>query len=100
MQGTILRIVYGADIKDENDERLCVASQALEAVGQSTPGHFLVETLPFLRYIPSWIPGAGFQRLFAKSKIANERLKNTLFDEVQQGLVSKVRSPLAVTHRS
>ncbi|KAL1950633.1 hypothetical protein VTO73DRAFT_5757 [Trametes versicolor] len=86
MQGTILQIVYGTDIKDESDVRLSVAAEAIEAIGQSTPGHFLVEILPFLRHVPSWVPGAGFQRLFAKSKIANERLKHALFDEVQECL--------------
>lgn len=88
MQGTILQIVYGTDIKDESDVQLSVAAEAIEAIGQSTPGHFLVEILPFLRHVPSWVPGAGFQRLFAKSKLANERLKHALFDEVQDCLVS------------
>ena len=30
------------------------------------PGKFLDCPLPFLRHIPSWIPGAGFQNTFAR----------------------------------
>ncbi|KIJ25993.1 hypothetical protein M422DRAFT_236734 [Sphaerobolus stellatus SS14] len=26
------------------------------------PGNFLVDTLPILRYVPSWIPGGGFKK--------------------------------------
>ena len=34
-------------------------TQFSEAV---TPGAFLVDVFPLLRYIPSWVPGAGFQK--------------------------------------
>ncbi|EIW59173.1 cytochrome P450 [Trametes versicolor FP-101664 SS1] len=97
MQGTILQTVYGADIKDETDVRLFVAADAIEGVGQSTPGHFAVEILPFLRYLPSWFPGAGFQKMFAKCKIANERMKHSLFDEVRQCLDSGELRPGVAT---
>ncbi len=97
MQGSILQTVYGADIKDETDVRLFVAAEALEAIGQSTPGHFAVEVLPILRYIPSWIPGAGFQKRLAKCKVANDLMKHSLFDEVRQCLVSTARLALVMS---
>jgi hypothetical protein len=28
----------------------------------TTPGAWLVDVLPFLKYVPAWIPGAGFKR--------------------------------------
>lgn len=61
---------------------------ALEAVRRATPGRFLVETFPFLRYVPEWFPGAGFQRIFAECKMANDYLKHALFDETKAVLVS------------
>lgn len=95
MQGTALQIVYGADIKDETDVRLSISSAAVEAIIQSSPGHYLVEILPFLRHVPSWVPGADFQKLFARCKAANDRLKHTLYDEVRGCLVSRVWPKLA-----
>ena len=77
--------MYGIDV-DPDDERLAIASAALETVSQTT-GRSIVETLPFLRYVPSWFPGAGFQKEFAKSKHANHRLKNELFDEARAAIV-------------
>ncbi|KAH9889802.1 cytochrome P450 [Cubamyces lactineus] len=84
-QGVILKIVYGIDVC-AGDERLAIATAALESISQATPGHSIVEVLPFLRYAPSWFPGAGFQKDFAKSKVANYRLKNELFEEVKQAI--------------
>ncbi|OSD07365.1 CyP450 monooxygenase [Trametes coccinea BRFM310] len=78
-QGTMLKIVYGFDVVHENDKRLSIASAALDALVQSTPGHFAVEMFPSLRYIPAWFPGAGFQHTLAHSKAATLRLKHELF---------------------
>ena len=32
------------------------------------PGRYLVQTFPWMRYIPAWLPGAGFQREFAAAR--------------------------------
>ncbi|KAJ8474077.1 hypothetical protein ONZ51_g7462 [Trametes cubensis] len=82
-QSVILKIVYGIDVVDASDSRLAIASAALECISQATPGHFAVELLPFLRHVPAWFPGAGFQKELAMSKIANYRLKNDLFHEIK-----------------
>lgn len=46
------------------------AADSLEAV--LTPGLWLVDILPFLRYLPAWLPGAGFK------KVATEMRKSVL----------------------
>lgn len=88
--GTIIKVVYGIDIVDENDPRIVMPHNALDAVRRATPGRFLVETFPFLRYVPEWFPGAGFQKIFAESKTANDYLKHALFDETKAVLVSRI----------
>ncbi|EGN99068.1 hypothetical protein SERLA73DRAFT_54959 [Serpula lacrymans var. lacrymans S7.3] len=59
----ILKIAYGYDVQDGNDPLITLANHALvqfsELVGF---GAFLVDMLPFLRYVPEWFPGAGFQK--------------------------------------
>ena len=46
-------------------------------------GRFLIEQLPWLKYIPSWMPGAGFKRLAAKFRKSTEDLYNVPFAFVQ-----------------
>ncbi|KAK2042897.1 cytochrome P450 [Colletotrichum somersetense] len=61
----ILKMIYGYSVEqfkedplvqliDETNEKLIVAF---------VPGNFLVDIFPLLRYIPSWVPGAGFQKI-------------------------------------
>ncbi|KAI0631985.1 cytochrome P450 [Trametes polyzona] len=96
-QATILQIVYGVVIEDETDSRLSIAADAIEAIGLATPGHFAVEIIPLLRYLPSWFPGGGFQKLFSHSKKANLRLKHELFDEVKDSFVRGEHRPCVAT---
>ncbi|KAI0670926.1 cytochrome P450 [Trametes maxima] len=85
-QGSILKVVYGIDVTHEEDRLLSISAAALEAIQLSTPGHFAVEALPFLRHVPAWFPGAGFQTFFAECKLANDTLKHKLFDDLKGAL--------------
>lgn len=59
----ILKIVYGHDIKPGKDPLVEVVDEAMEQFSiLSRPGAYLVDSLPFLRYIPSWFPGGGFKK--------------------------------------
>ncbi|KAF4599322.1 hypothetical protein EYR40_006414 [Pleurotus pulmonarius] len=64
MAGAItLGIAYGLDIKPHDDPYVKLSEQGVHALLTSTiPGAFLVDTLPFLKYVPAWFPGAGFQK--------------------------------------
>ncbi|KAF9072507.1 cytochrome P450 [Rhodocollybia butyracea] len=60
---TILGIAYGIDVVEENDPYVDAAERALESLGLGiAPGAFLVESIPAMKYIPEWFPGAGFKR--------------------------------------
>ncbi|KAI0352607.1 CyP450 monooxygenase [Trametes cingulata] len=80
---TMFKIIYGMDVQDEQDSRIALVEAAFEAIAEGIPGRFLVEMFPILRNIPAWFPGAGFQRVLAHSKAANDELKHRLFDEVK-----------------
>ncbi|KAI0642012.1 CyP450 monooxygenase [Trametes meyenii] len=85
----MLKLLYGIDASGEDDERIRIMDIAIESIRQASPGEFAVEMLPFLRYVPSWLPGAGYQKLFAACKRANENLRHGLFDEVKSRLHDK-----------
>uniref|UniRef100_A0A0W0FVK6 Cytochrome p450 n=1 Tax=Moniliophthora roreri TaxID=221103 RepID=A0A0W0FVK6_MONRR len=59
----ILSIAYGIEVLPEDDPHVAIAEEGVRAViSAARPGAFLVESLPFLKYVPSWMPGAGWKR--------------------------------------
>ena len=64
---TILSIAYGIQVQQEHDFYIETAEKgSLALVTAGVPGTYLVDMLPFLKYVPEWMPGAGFQK---KAKI-------------------------------
>ncbi|PPQ74860.1 hypothetical protein CVT24_002899 [Panaeolus cyanescens] len=59
----VLRTAYGYSVASKDDPVLRTVSQMMKEFGiATTPGMFLVDFIPALRYIPTWLPGAGFKR--------------------------------------
>ncbi|KAF9033495.1 cytochrome P450 [Hymenopellis radicata] len=59
----ILRIAYGIEVLDNTDPFIIEAEKGMHAAAVAgRPGAFLVDTFPILRFVPSWMPGAGFKR--------------------------------------
>ncbi|KAL4908215.1 hypothetical protein BDW74DRAFT_188399 [Aspergillus multicolor] len=63
----ILQIAYGYKINPHgHDPLVALANESIDNFSVAgTPGAFLVDTIPLLKYIPSWFPGAGFKRTAA-----------------------------------
>lgn len=56
-------VAYGIQVLPENDPYIRTAEEAIMSVAMaSMPGTFLVNVFPILKYVPAWVPGAGFQR--------------------------------------
>lgn len=56
-------ITYGIEVLAENDPYVEMAEAALDSVNRaSTPGAYMVDVFPLLKFVPAWVPGAGFQR--------------------------------------
>ncbi|KAJ7771576.1 cytochrome P450 [Mycena metata] len=59
----VMSVAYGLEIQRSNDPYVELADKAVEGlVTAVVPGRFLVDSMPFLKYVPAWVPGAGFQR--------------------------------------
>ncbi|KAH0578157.1 hypothetical protein H2248_004121 [Termitomyces sp. 'cryptogamus'] len=60
--GTVaLDLAYGYKAKDEGDHFIYLLDRGMEQFSvATTPGAFLVDIFPPLRYLPSWLPGGGF----------------------------------------
>ncbi|KAJ7121729.1 cytochrome P450, partial [Mycena crocata] len=63
----ILRATYGYQTALENDRSLSLAGEIMTAFSSaSQPGAWAVDILPWLRHLPSWLPGTGFKKAAAK----------------------------------
>ncbi|KAF9237431.1 cytochrome P450 [Melanogaster broomeanus] len=57
----ILKVTYGYTIQGGEDPLVELADRAMANISLvSTPGAFLVDLIPALRYLPEWLPGTGF----------------------------------------
>ena len=61
----ILRATYGIDVNSADNKYIRIAEEAMDCFNVVfQPGKYLVQTFPWMRHIPSWLPGAKFQREF------------------------------------
>ncbi|KAJ7187835.1 cytochrome P450 [Mycena filopes] len=70
----IVESTYGITIDGPSDQFILLSQQTHETIQHAVvPGTFLVDIFPILKYVPSWLPGAGFKRL---AHLANSRRHN------------------------
>ena len=61
---------------------------AVEQFCEATvPGAFYVDMFPLLRYVPSWVPGAGFQTKVLQWRKQAEEMTEIPFELVKQRMV-------------
>ncbi|TRM58959.1 cytochrome P450 [Schizophyllum amplum] len=77
----ILRAAYGVDIKANDDPHIREARTAVRiATSVATPA-FLVNSIPALKYLPMWMPGAGFKRQAREwSDLSQEAVNRPFYD--------------------
>lgn len=81
--------MYDIEVAEENDDIIEKVEKAVLGASEGlVPGKYLVEVLPFLRHVPAFVPGAGFQKSFAEWRAAAEDLKHTPFNYVKDAIVS------------
>ncbi|KAJ7146878.1 cytochrome P450 [Mycena epipterygia] len=81
----IMSVAYGIDVLPLNDPYIILAEQAVAAgVQAAVPGRFLVDSIPLLKYVPDWFPGAGFKRLAKEWKKVGRALEDVPFAEAKR----------------
>lgn len=55
--------------------------------GAATPGRFLVDVIPALKYVPEWMPGAGFKTLAREWTALVYRVLDELYEASLKGMV-------------
>ena len=99
---TIIDITYGFKVLPKDDPHIQAAEAAFTAISQALrPGAFLVDQLPILRYVPSWVPGAGFQKKAKEWKKTTDKLYESAFLAMKEAMVCVSHMTLfdILTHR-
>ncbi|KAK1224096.1 hypothetical protein PQX77_008426 [Marasmius sp. AFHP31] len=59
----VMKVAYGYTINDDADRFIRIAEEGIRVGSLATaPGKWLVDSIPILRLLPDWFPGAGFKR--------------------------------------
>ncbi|KAA1473739.1 cytochrome P450 [Dentipellis sp. KUC8613] len=90
-----MSVSYGeiAD-KKQSDKFLGIAQEANETLGIiALPGAFVVNTFPFLRFLPSWLPGMGFKSLAQQCRRLIAEMRELPWAFVKQGKVDNPATP-------
>ena len=83
-----MNIGYGIIVQESDDPYVSVAEEAMEGFSAAgIPGTFWVDLIPILKYVPSWFPGAGFQKKASRWKEVNNIMAERPFRYVKEQLV-------------
>lgn len=84
----ILKLAYGYEVQEGTDSLVDLVEIATEQLAHScTPGAFLVDVFPAMRYIPKWFPGAGWKRVASSWKQTLRDMTDLPFLEVKKRMV-------------
>jgi hypothetical protein len=85
-----MKITYGIDIQESDDPYILLTEESLKGIDQAaTLGAFWVDFFPILKYVPSWFPGAGFQKKAAIWRDVNVSMRQKPFCHVKELLVGR-----------
>ncbi|KAH9006150.1 cytochrome P450 [Lactarius hatsudake] len=98
LQGDIvMRLTYGYDLKD-NDDMLVPPRRVVDIMKQFIlPGAALVNHLPFLRHLPSWVPWFKYEPLASECRELARRTKDEPFDFVTNSMREGTAVPSLAT---
>jgi hypothetical protein len=85
---TVMSIGYGIDVQESNDPYIAIAEEVFDSLAEAgVPGTFWVDLVPILKYVPSWFPGAGFQKKAAGWRKAINTMAEKPFFHVKEQTV-------------
>ncbi|EJD42594.1 cytochrome P450 [Auricularia subglabra TFB-10046 SS5] len=95
----MLAITYGLPVEKHFDEFTRMNEAVAEAfVEANVPGRYLVDSIPILRYVPMWFPGASFKRYAAYISELAARQAVLYYDEVKDAVAMGTASPSFVSN--
>ena len=85
---------HGYEVHEGYDPIVDLVDTATEQFSLATsPGAFLVDVFPILRHVPSWMPGAGFQKKAQEWKRIIDRMADEPHEFVKKQMVGVLAVP-------
>ncbi|KAF2024274.1 cytochrome P450 [Setomelanomma holmii] len=87
----ILKITYGYTAEAKGKDYLVdMAGQTMHEFSESTiPGKWPVDIMPFLQYLPDWMPGTGFKKTAREMADQLQKTTNQPYEFVKQQMREK-----------
>ncbi|EKM49676.1 uncharacterized protein PHACADRAFT_265238 [Phanerochaete carnosa HHB-10118-sp] len=90
----IMNVTYGIDVKSADDKYIKNAQKALYAItATGNVGTYLVDSIPLLKYIPEWFPGAKFQREAREWREAAEVMSQQPIEDAKEAMAEGKAPP-------
>ncbi|KAJ1301841.1 hypothetical protein OPQ81_009068 [Rhizoctonia solani] len=91
---TILSTAYGYEAASSKEKLVEIVEAANKGLCQAAlPGNFFVNVVPWLRYVPSWLPGAGWKRQAHKWRAEKERMLHIPFNWTREQMTAGTAAP-------
>ncbi|KAG8698355.1 hypothetical protein FRC09_007274 [Ceratobasidium sp. 395] len=93
----IMRITYGYRVKTIDDKLVVLAATTnADVMRAALASNFLVNVIPALKYIPSWMPGAGWKRKAMHWKEKVKIMANEPFEWTKRNVREGTAEPSVV----
>jgi hypothetical protein len=84
----VMSTTYGYDVKPKGDHFVEIAEEAIERMALAIlPGAALVNAIPIMKHLPSWFPGAGFQKIASDTKKLTIQMRQDPFKYAKRNMV-------------
>lgn len=91
---SIMNIAYGITVQESDDPYISIAEEALKSLSEAgLLGAFWVDFVPILKYVPSWFPGAGFQKKAAYWREVINTMAENPFRHVKEQFKNGIARP-------
>ncbi|PAV15713.1 cytochrome P450 [Pyrrhoderma noxium] len=94
---TLVLATYGHEIKSDDDQIYRLAREMAKKTEIGVPGATIPDLIPILKYLPSWIPGASFQKVAMEVSTLARKFIDIPFGEVENRRNSGTAIPSLVT---
>ncbi|KAJ7880112.1 cytochrome P450 [Mycena leptocephala] len=85
----IISVTYGIDVQPIDDPYVALAEEAIKSLSNArVPGRFIVDSIPILKYLPEWFPGAQFKRIAREGRFLSQAIRNVPFAETKRRMTS------------
>ncbi|KAF6761857.1 cytochrome P450 [Ephemerocybe angulata] len=94
----VISMAYGMPIRAKNDPNIKIAQDSLDQVLEAfIPGRYLVDTIPWMKYLPKWLPGTGFFEDARRGRETMNRLLDMPFSDAERHIANGTARPSLVS---